>query len=152
VRPMPLLQPNVDVNGVVRSAVSDTPIPDSVGVALELDETLPGIRCDPDHLSIVFGNISLNAIQAMPRGGRLVVSSRAVHPEWVAVSFADTGHGISDDDLDRLFGPLFTTKAQGTGLGLSIAKLLVEGHGGSIEAQSQVGVGSLFTVRLPLRA
>jgi signal transduction histidine kinase len=68
----------------------------------------------------------------------------------VSVSFSDTGVGIPQETLERLFEPLFTTKAKGIGLGLAIVKTLVEGHGGTIEAQSEVGKGSTFTVKLPI--
>jgi signal transduction histidine kinase len=67
----------------------------------------------------------------------------------VAVSFTDTGVGIPEENLGKLFEPLFTTKAKGIGLGMAVTKTLVEGHGGSIEVQSGVGKGSTFTVKLP---
>jgi signal transduction histidine kinase len=69
----------------------------------------------------------------------------------VAVSFADTGVGIPEENLEKLFEPLFTTKAKGVGLGLALVKTLVEVNGGSIEVESEVGKGSTFTVRLPTR-
>ena len=68
----------------------------------------------------------------------------------VAVSFADTGVGISEENMGKLFEPLFTTKAKGIGLGMAVTKTLVEGHGGTIEVQSELGKGSTFTVRLPI--
>ena len=105
----------------------------------------------------------------MPEGGRLVVKtsaslraepqaegsvepSEAPTPGWVAVSFTDTGVGIPEENLGKVFEPLFTTKARGIGLGLPITKTLVEGHGGTIKVKSVVGKGSTFTVRLPLTA
>jgi signal transduction histidine kinase len=116
----------------------------------QLDETLPPIQADPSQLGQVFGNLLLNAVQAMPGGGRLVVRSEASGPDWVAVSFTDTGVGISAEGLARLFEPLFSTKAKGIGLGLPLSKTLVEGHGGKIQVQSELGKGSTFTVRLPV--
>jgi signal transduction histidine kinase len=68
----------------------------------------------------------------------------------MAVSITDTGVGIPQENLDKLFEPLFTTKAKGIGLGLAVTKTLVEGHGGSIEVESEVGKGTTFTVRLPI--
>lgn len=79
----------------------------------------------------------------------MVVKSEVPSPEWVAVFFTDTGVGIPEEHLGRIFEPLFTTKARGIGLGLVLAKMLVEGHEGSIEVQSEVGKGSTFTVKLP---
>jgi PAS domain S-box-containing protein len=140
----------VHVNDVVQEALSRTTVPKNVEVASQLDETLPIILADPDQLGQVFGNIILNAVQAMPEGGQLLVKTKAPSPEWVAVSFADTGMGIPEENLDKLFEPLFTTKAKGIGLGLAVTKTLVEGHGGAIEVESEMGVGTTFTVRLPI--
>jgi len=149
-RPRPPTRRKVDVNDVVREALSRAPIPENVEVLSQLDERLASILADPDQLCQIFGNVIINAIQAMPEGGRLVVKSDIGSPEWVFVSFSDTGVGIPQEMLERLFEPLFTTKAKGIGLGLAIVKTLVEGHGGTIEAQSRVGKGSTFTVRLPI--
>jgi two-component system sensor kinase FixL len=139
-----------DVNEIIQEALSRVTVPESVEVVSQLDETLPIILADPGQLGQVFGNIIVNAIQAMPEGGRLIIRSEVPDPEWVAVSFADTGVGISEESLDKIFEPLFTTKAKGIGLGLALVKILVEGHSGTIEVESQVGKGSTFTVRLPL--
>jgi DNA-binding LacI/PurR family transcriptional regulator/signal transduction histidine kinase len=141
----------VNINAVVKEALSRTAIPENVEVVSQLDEALPIILADPDQLGQVFGNIILNAVQAMAEGGRLVLRSEVESPEWVAVSIADTGVGISEENLDKLFEPLFTTKAKGVGLGLAVVKSLVEGHGGIIKVQSEVGKGSTFTVRLPVK-
>jgi signal transduction histidine kinase len=140
---------------VVQEALSRIAVPENVEVVSQLDGTLPIILADPDQLGQVFGNIILNAVQAMPQGGQLVVKTSEVSEklpksEWVAVSFTDTGVGISEESLGKLFEPLFTTKAKGVGLGLAVTKALVEGHGGTIEVKSEVGVGTTFTVRLPI--
>jgi signal transduction histidine kinase len=149
----------VDINEVVQEALSRAAVPENVEVVSQLNGTLPATLADPDQLVQVFGNIILNAVQAMPEGGQLVVEAsrdsdfgeppEVSSPEWVAVSFTDTGVGISEENLGKLFEPLFTTKAKGIGLGLAITRTLVEGHGGSIEVRSEVGEGSTFTVKLP---
>jgi signal transduction histidine kinase len=144
----------VDINDTIKEALSRATVPPNVEVVSQLDETLPIIRADPNQLGQAFGSIILNAIQAMPEGGQLVVKTAEVsenlpQSEWVAISFADTGVGIPKENLDKLFEPLFTTKAKGIGLGLAVTKTLVEGHGGTIEVQSEVEKGSTFTVRLP---
>jgi len=149
-RPKPPTRRKIDVNDVVREALSRTSVPENVEVLSQLDERLASILADPDQLGQIFGNIILNAIQSMPEGGRLVVKSEIASPDRVSVSFSDTGGGIPQETLERLFEPLFTTKAKGIGLGLAIVKTLVEGHGGTIEAQSGVGKGSTFTVKLPI--
>jgi len=80
----------------------------------------------------------------------LVEPSKNPSPRWVAVSFTDTGADIDRENVERIFEPLFTTKARGIGLGLAMTKTLVEGHGGTIEARSEVGKGGTFTVTLPI--
>ncbi len=160
-RPRAPVPRRVDVNAIMRETLARTALPESVEVATHLDDTLPAIQADPDQLGMVFGNLLRNAVQAMPGGGRLSVTTRPVPSasplllgewsgvRWVAVSVADTGVGIPEEDLPKLFEPLFSTKAQGIGLGLAVSKLLVAAHGGSVEVQSQVGQGSTFTVKLP---
>jgi PAS domain S-box-containing protein len=149
-RAKPPTRRKVDINEVVQEALSRATVPGNVEVVSQLDEALPIILADPGQLAQVFGNIILNAIQAMPEGGRLLVKSEIPTPEWVAVSFADTGAGIPEENLGKLFEPLFTTKAKGIGLGLAVTKTLVEGHEGTIEVQSELGKGSTFTIRLPV--
>jgi signal transduction histidine kinase len=172
-----------DINDIVQEALARISVPENVEVVSQLDEALPIIRADPNQLGQAFGNIILNAIQAMPEGGRLVVKtsansdfgeplglsastelgevsgrrlsrpvepSDAPSPEWVTVSFADTGMGIPEENLAKLFEPLFTTKAKGIGLGLAVTRTLVDGHGGTIEVESQVGKGTTFRMRLPI--
>ncbi len=145
----PLRQP-VDVNDVLRGALLQTTRPENVEVARQLDEMLPTILADPDQLMQVFGNIILNGFQAMPEGGRLTIKSATPDPGWVAISFTDMGLGISEENREKLFEPLFTTKSRGIGLGLAITMTLVEGHGGDILVHSELGKGSTFTVRLPI--
>jgi len=140
----------VDINEVIQEALSRAAAPGKIEVVSQLGEGLAIMLADPDQLGQVFRNIILNAVQAMSEGGRLVVKSEVSGLEWVAVSIADTGVGIPGEALGKLFEPLFTTKAKGIGLGLAVTKTLVEGHGGSIEVESEVGVGTTFTVRLPV--
>ncbi len=119
-------------------------------------------RGDAGQLNQVITNLIMNAIQAMPRGGRVNVGLEEVHgipPEgveadagsYVCISVADIGQGISDDDLKHVFEPFFTTKdvGEGTGLGLSIAYGIVREHGGWIDVSSVPGEGSRFSVYLP---
>jgi signal transduction histidine kinase len=150
-RDKPPARREIDLNHVVQEALSSTAVPERVEVTAQLDETIPTILADPDQLVQVFGNLILNAAQAMPEGGRLAIRSQISEPGWVSVSISDTGVGIPPKNLDKLFEPLFTTKAQGIGLGLALVKSLIERHGGKIEVQSQVGQGSVLTVILPIR-
>jgi PAS domain S-box-containing protein len=142
----------VHLNDAVLAAVSRARVPSDppIEVVLRLDDELPSIQADLGQLSQVIENIVRNGFQAMPGGGRLTVRTSRDDPQWVAVSVADTGQGIPEEDLEKVFEPLFTTKAKGIGLGLAIARTLVEGHGGEIRVESQVGHGSTFAVRLPV--
>jgi len=85
----------------------------------------------------------------MPNGGQLTVELSRTD-EAVSISVHDTGVGIPEENLNKLFQPLFTTKSKGTGLGLAVCKRIAEAHGGTITIKSQVGKGSTFTVRIPL--
>ncbi|MEM3677973.1 MAG: PAS domain S-box protein, partial [Candidatus Bathyarchaeia archaeon] len=111
---------------------------------------VPEASLDPDMLKRAFSNIIQNAYEAMPKGGKLTVEAEALQ-DAVKVSFQDTGHGIPEGDLEKIFQPLFTTKAKGLGLGLATAKRIIEAHGGEITVESKPGEGSKFTVKLPLK-
>jgi PAS domain S-box-containing protein len=153
-RARPPTRRKVDLNDVVRETLSRNPLPDAppIELALELDESLPSVLADPDQLTQVLGNLVRNAIQAMSDGGCLTVRTAVESPEWLALSVVDTGAGISEENLNKIFEPLFTTKAKGIGLGLALVKMIAEGHGGTIGVESRIGEGSTFTVRLPLDA
>jgi len=149
-RSKPPVRLTVNINDALQDALSSTTMPKSVLSMTQLEEELPSVMADPDQLGQVFANLVSNAIQSMPEGGDLVIKSEAPDPEWVAVSVTDTGVGIPEENIEKIFEPLFTTKARGIGLGLALARTLVEGHGGAIEVHSEVGKGSTFTVNLPV--
>jgi signal transduction histidine kinase len=94
-------------------------------------------------------NVAVNAVQAMPRGGRLRVRVRR-DGDAALLELQDSGAGISEEVRHRMFEPFFTTKASGTGLGLAVVKRIVDGHGGEITVTSPPGGGTVFTVRFPL--
>jgi PAS domain S-box-containing protein len=126
-----------------------------IRAAMQRDPAVPMITASPDQLTQVFMNLVLNAIDAMPGGGSLTIStvadrSRADFPV-IRVGVADTGVGIAPEVLPRIFEPFFTTKKDGTGLGLAISFEIVKSLGGEITAASQPGAGTTFTVVLPLR-
>lgn len=149
-RPKPLERQKVDIHRIIETTLSRTAMPRSVKVVKQLDRTVSTIMCDPGQLSQVFGNIIINAIQAMPEGGQIAVKTKASDSEWIVISFADTGAGVPVEHLEKLFEPLFTTKTKGIGLGMAVAKILVEAHGGTIKVESKVGEGSIISVRLPI--
>lgn len=92
----------------------------------------------------------LNAADAMPQGGALSIITRMEGSEWVAVDVVDTGEGIPDDVKRRIFEPFFSTKGGSTGLGLAVSYGIIKRHGGEIECKSEPGVGTTFTLRLPI--
>jgi signal transduction histidine kinase len=94
-------------------------------------------------------NVIVNALQAMPEGGRLTVRTRAEDDEAV-LEIEDTGAGIPDEVRARIFEPFFTTKASGTGLGLAVVRRIVEGHGGTVVVRSGAGGGTVFGLKFPL--
>ncbi len=149
-RPKQPVQQGININEVIQDALLCTAVPNNVGVVKLLNEELPKIHADPDQLAQAFRNIMLNAIQAMSDNGKLTIKSYAPQPMWIAVSFIDTGEGIPKEKINRIFEPLFTTKAKCLGLGLALAKTLVERQGGTIEVKSEVGEGSTFKVNLPI--
>ncbi len=123
-----------------------------VTLSRNLDRRLPLAEAVADQLRRVFLNIILNAMDAMPQGGELTVASgfdRQRQEVWI--SFADTGEGIPAEAMPLIFEPFYSSRPRGTGLGLAISYGIVERHGGRIEVQSKVGVGSTFTVFLPIR-
>ena len=127
----------------------------NISIERHLAAGLPPLRADPAQLQQVFMNIIMNAAQAMAEEGRLTVVTRAVAgDEAVEIVISDTGHGIPHEDLDRIFDPFFTTgkEGHGTGLGLSIAYGIISKHQGTITVESAVGIGTTFTIRLPVTA
>jgi len=126
----------------------------NVKVTKELDQNLPQIDANAGQLQQVLMNLIINAHHAMPEGGDLVVRTGQLPDNRVFVEIADTGSGISEEDLNRIFDPFFTTKEEGkgTGLGLAVSRNIIEGHRGEIGVQSAVGVGTTFRVILPREA
>jgi len=118
-----------------------------------VDETSnkPTLIVDSDRIERVFVGIIKNAYDAMPDGGKLTVSCRKSFGK-VVFDFQDTGIGMDQETLSKMWTPLFTTKAKGMGLGLAICKRIVEAHDGSVTAKSTLGKGTTITVTLPTRS
>ena len=126
-----------------------------VAVTTDLADDLPQMTAHTDQIRQVFLNLMLNACDAMPNGGTLRITSHmrpasVDQPTDIVVQIADTGVGIAPEHRAHLFEPFYTTKAQGTGLGLAISAHIITQHSGQIEVASEVGVGTTFTVRLPV--
>ena len=109
------------------------------------------INLDPDRINQILLNLYLNAIEAMEPGGKLQIEIfDSDENSQLNIRVADTGKGIAEKDLPKIFDPYFTTKSSGTGLGLAIAHNIVEAMGGTIEVKSEAGKGTAFTLRLPI--
>lgn len=108
------------------------------------------IKADGEKLRQAFLNIIINALQATPPGGSVIISTKDDQTTACEISFRDTGHGIGAEKLGQIFEPFFTTKPQGTGLGLAITRKIIESHGGTIAVESEAGRGTTVMVRLPL--
>jgi signal transduction histidine kinase len=114
-------------------------------------ESLPLITVDKEQIKQVILNLLMNAIQAMPEGGELIITGRfSKDGYWVELAIQDSGLGIPPEDMDKLFDPFFSTKEGGMGLGLSIAHRIIDQHHGKIEVESHPGNGTLFTISLPV--
>jgi two-component system NtrC family sensor kinase len=125
----------------------------SIEVALELGDGLPSLVMDFNQISQVIMNLMINAIDAMPDGGRLSLkTSCADDPAALLLQISDTGTGILPADEGRIFDPFFTRKPDGTGLGLSISRQILEKHGAYIELNSTPGQGTTFLISFPLTA
>jgi signal transduction histidine kinase len=125
-------------------------VPHSVTVRLGIPETLPVVLVDPVQMRQVFWNLITNGVEAMPDGGELEIrANEEQEAKTVTVSIKDSGSGTAPEHLDRLFQPMFTTKARRIGLGLVVVKNLTLVNGGSVEVESAPGKGSTFSVTLP---
>jgi signal transduction histidine kinase len=114
-------------------------------------QTLPPIMMDREQIKQVILNLLLNAVQAMIKGGHLALKGHIPTDErWVKLLIQDSGVGIPPEDMNKLFDPFFSTKEGGIGLGLSIAHRIIDQHQGKIEVESAPGMGTLFTIWLPV--
>lgn len=126
-------------------------LPASVTLVEHLASDLPETALDPVRMGQVFLNLLQNALHAMPNGGTLTIQTRLGREQHIEVHVVDTGSGIAQAAMERLFVPFFTTKQDGTGLGLAICQRIVLAHGGEIVVRSTEGEGTSFVVRIPLR-
>jgi len=119
----------------------------NVEIVVEKESGLPTAQIDRIHVQQTVVNILINAAQAMPGGGKILIKT-GQRDQYVFISISDTGVGIKDEDMAKIFEPFFTTKEQeqGTGLGLSLCKRLIEANGGKIEVESNFGKGTTFTI------
>ncbi len=122
----------------------------NINLVQELEANLPPVYCDPYQLEQVFTNLIINAADAMPGGGELRIKT-GVKNEWVKIDFTDTGCGIPEEDLGKIFEPFFSTKGgAGTGLGLWVSYNIIKAHNGTIEVKSKENQGTTISIQLPI--
>lgn len=143
---LPELRP-FDVAAVLDEQIATTEKPANIEISCESPKSLPKAVADVSQLKIVLDNLVRNAIEAMPEGGRIVLTAKPQMP-YVDIAVADTGPGIEPDNLRRVMEPFYSTKARGMGLGLAMAKAIVEKNEGRITVTSELGKGTTFYVRL----
>ena len=139
-----------DINKAIENVVKELVIPENISLERNLDVELPRIQFDLSQMKQVFHNLILNAIQAMPDGGILEIQTLS-REDFIYIRIKDSGIGISEGDFDKIFEPLFTTKVIGIGLGLTIVKDILEKHNGTVEAMGNIGGGTIFILKLPLK-
>ena len=150
-RPAPTQKNACDLNAVLNQIVEFSGAQcqqNQVSVRLAQNR-LPLVSGDADQFKQVFLNLLLNAIQAMPEGGLLEITTQQRDGK-IAVTFEDNGPGISRESLGKIFNPFFSTRHTGTGLGLAISQRIVQAHGGQINVSSEAGQGARFEVQLPV--
>jgi two-component system sensor histidine kinase HydH len=122
----------------------------SVAVELDMADTLPSVFADEGQIQQVLINLFLNALEAMPEGGKLNVCAREGKGNVLLIDVTDTGVGMSSEDIAHAFTPFFSTKAQGAGLGLTVCNRIVADHDGQLELRSAIGEGTTIIVELPV--
>ncbi len=143
-----------NINDILRDIlllVSYQPEYKNIVIKEDLNPAVPGIMAVHGQLKQVFMNVIINALQSMPEGGELIIST-ALNGDRkkIIVTVKDTGHGITEEEMSRIFQPFYTSKKTGTGLGLSISYGIIKGHGGEIEVKSDLEKGTAFLIYLPV--
>ncbi|HXU94093.1 MAG TPA: PAS domain S-box protein [Gallionella sp.] len=150
VRTKPPHPETVGARELIEQTLRRYAVPSTVGVNLDIPETLPPLQVDAMQIQQVLRNLVSNSVEAMPNGGTLDIRAMSdTASKTITVSVRDSGCGMAAEQLGKLFQPLFTTKARGIGLGLVVVKNLTEANGGRVEVQSEPGKGTEFRVILP---
>lgn len=153
VRMSPLKKKDYSLCVILQDVVERVVVPENVTIRLPQNDRT--VFCDPEKLEIVFVNLVMNAVQAMESKEGTVSIGIFDDPKEqnnALIKVSDTGIGISEEMIDKIFEPLFTTKQVGTGLGLSSCKNIIEQHGGDISVSSIPGKGTTFTIKIPKKS
>jgi signal transduction histidine kinase len=145
------LTPNIeetDIEKLINSVFATLNIPEKIETTYSLEKDFPMIRVDQTYLKRILINLSNNAIQAMPKGGKLTISATCNNGK-VTISVQDTGEGIPENLKIKIFTPLMTTKTKGQGFGLAAVKRFTEAMGGTVRFESETGKGTKFIIEFP---
>ena len=149
VQPVRIDKKPINLKELVANVLASVTIPNKIVVKTVIRGNLPQIKADPQLLKRVLINLVTNSVQAMPDGGKLILTGKAAPEGQVSLSIQDTGVGIPEAIKNKIFTPLFTTKPRGQGFGLAVCKRVIEAHGGTISFESQQGKGTKFTIQFP---
>ncbi len=146
-RPIKAVAGEADLKDVIDDVVKKSGVPKTIIVSTRIEEDAKKVMADPDLLKRIIGNLVINAVQAMPEGGKLNICSYQ-KPGDMIITVQDTGQGIPEAVKPKLFTPLFTTKSKGQGFGLAIVKRMAEALNGTVTFESEEGKGTKFIIRL----
>ena len=145
------LNPNsgeADLKPIIEKMIQKNGVPKNINVSVKVEDETRKLVADSDYLNRILYNLVTNAVQAMPKGGKLTIQAYKDKKD-VVISVKDTGVGIPKEIQSKMFTPMFTTKAKGQGFGLPVVKRMTESLGGTVSFESQEGKGTTFTIRLP---
>jgi len=149
-RPLNPRAQETNIKSVFNEILAKNGIPKNIKVTVEIENKAEKVMADPDYLKRIAANLTLNAVQAMPDGGKLTIRAYAdKQTDDVLITVKDTGVGIPEAIKPKLFTPMMTTKSKGQGFGLAVVKRMTEGLGGTVAFESTEGKGTTFIVRLP---
>jgi two-component system sporulation sensor kinase A len=144
-----------NIHNVIDNAinlVSTRLLVSDIRINKKYSKKLPGILLDKRWIEQCFGNFFLNAIEAMPDGGEIIISTQLdLENNEIIVVFLDKGIGIPKENLEKIFNPFFTTKEEGVGLGLSLVHQVIQNHNGKINLESQIGKGTKVIITFPIK-
>ena len=149
-RPLNPRAQETNIKSLFNEILLRTVFPKTSRLTVEIEDKAEKIMADPDYLKRIVTNLTLNAIQAMPDGGKLTIHAYVDKTtDDVLITVKDTGIGIPENIKPKLFTPMMTTKSKGQGFGLAVVKRMTEGLGGTVTFESTEGKGTTFIVRLP---
>lgn len=140
---------SVDVNKLLQDVAKELCISSNIRVDWNIADSLPNIPADPEKLREVITNLLKNAMEAMEQDGVLGIKTE-IEKKFVKITMDDTGNGMAEDEMVKMWTPFYTSKRMGKGLGMAVVKRLIEAHKGKIDVESEIGVGTRVGVRLPI--